>query len=739
MAHPNIGTDTPAPSSRPRNSTTPRDLPLKTATATNKSAATRLKLEADSMAMFDHPGIPKLLDQGANANGDPYIVMSTAPGESLRNRLERWKLKNRTHGDVEASQIVLGLLSAVCHIHSRGQVHRDIKDANTLFDAASDLTSVIDFGFCKPIGQSAMRDDDSFFRVGAARFSPPAKLLDPSLAVAAHDIFAVGVIAYLLSTGRYPWSVPGDRDFGALRSQMLSAPLQQIHHLNSLADVEYSRFVSKLLVIDDDLRPTAAAAVEELSSIIGTMTRSLESRSSTSIIRLTYPYVIRDQIYGDVRLTDLEFSAVNTKEMQRLRWIKQLGLTNFVYPGAEHSRLSHSIGTLQRSELMLRAVEDATGTRVDPDTRSQIRLYALTHDVSHVAAGHTVEDQLGIFERHDQNAARFDRLVESGESDLGGVLRANEIGRSVIRYLDPTGDVDRTNIIEQAVSGPLGADVLDYIDRDAYNCGLDHRVDSAIYRQLRLVSKDPMSPPRIETRIDGKYGLRVDWQYAVENLLFERYALFLKVYAHSAKIAADAMLGKALSLLKPKESDYEWMGDERILDMLMRSRRGKELVQELGQRLHNRVLPRGVLRAPVFGHGSVEDVSVNDEISRLSGLGYLDPRGRAEIERSIAKAAGINDSRVFFYCPKYPPGYKRTVLPIDPSEQVYSRSISQARAIEKRHLGLWSIWVFVNDADDDLRARVARVSEEILQSPNVIGQYRRPVLDLEYSNGNDTL
>lgn len=700
---------------------------MKTCTGKNASALARLRVEIESLRMFDHPGIPQVLDADLGGT-DPYLVMSLAPGQTLLSIVEMWNSRGRVHGDVEAAEILRGLMSAIEHVHSLEQVHRDIKEANVLYDEQSGLTSLIDFGFCKRAGDAAMRDKDSFWRAGAARFGPPSKLEDPSLAVASHDVFAAGVIGYYLLTGRHPWSVGREDGLAALKLQMRSAPLVQVHHVNPLVHIDLSRFISALLTIDDDLRPESADAVSELDAIIESLRAGSRRTGRPSSHLPSYSHVVRDQMAGDVRLTDLEYQALNTHEMQRLRWIKQLGLTNFIYPGAEHSRLAHSIGTLNKAETMLRAIEETTGSRVDPDTRSQIRLYALTHDVSHVSAGHTVEDQLGIFERHDRNLGRFQRLVNESTSELGTVLRTNEVGRSVIRYLDPDSDVDRNNIVEQSVSGSVGADVLDYIDRDAYNCGLDHRVDTALFRQLRIDSKDPSTPPQILSTISGKYGLRVDREYAIESLLYERYAMFLKVYTHSAKLAADAVLGKALTLQRPKEVDYEWLGDEGVLMWLSRSR--KDRVKDLAARLLKRNLPRGVLRSPIVPRGVDNDISVNDEIVRLQDLGYLHPEGRAEVELKIARRAKVDVERVFFYCPKSPPGYKRAEFRIAEQGDVYSRAISKAHVISRRHLDLWEIWVFVSDADDDLRMRVAKAAEEVINRQNLISQYRRPTLDL---------
>lgn len=451
---------------------------LKAATTASESARLRLRVEHEALKVFDHPGIPRVLDTGEE-DGTPYFVMTLAPGTTLKDEVEKWGELGRVHGAREAIEVLRNFLDILAHIHDRGRVHRDVKDANVLLDGTT--VTLIDFGFCKQAGVSEIRDMDSFWRAGAARFSPLSKLNNPSLAAPNHDVYAAGVLGYRLLTGTFPWAVSAAEDLGALKRLIREGTLVFPHEINSLVPVGLSRFIAGLLSKNDLNRPTAAQAAQQL----GQISEDLRSDAYIAPWRgalTSRPHVVRDQVHGDVRLTDVEYRVLNTAEMQRLRWIKQLGLTNLVYPGAEHSRLAHSIGAVDCVERILSAIEQESGTRIDSETRHVARLYALTHDVSHIASGHTIEDELGFFERHDQNQGRYDRLL-SGDSELGKLLQTSEWGREVLRLLNPATSTDDRGVVDDMVSGVLGADVLDYIDRDSLNCGLDHRVDSAIYRQ----------------------------------------------------------------------------------------------------------------------------------------------------------------------------------------------------------------------------------------------------------------
>ena len=86
---------------------------------------------------------------------------------------------------------------------------------------------------------------------------------------------------------------------------------------------------------------------------------------------------IRDSILGDLHLTDFELKVVDTVEMQRLRRIKQLGFTNLVYPGANHTRFEHSIGTLFLANKV------GTTLELDKEVVELLRICGLLHDIGH--------------------------------------------------------------------------------------------------------------------------------------------------------------------------------------------------------------------------------------------------------------------------------------------------------------------------------------------------------------------
>jgi HD superfamily phosphohydrolase len=695
----------------------------------------RLSIEAHALKRLDHPAIPKFVAAGKLSEGTPqewpYLVMTLAKGKNLATEVKARSEAGAVHGDVEAMRVLRGLLDGLAYLHELGLVHRDIKDANIVRSPSDDVPVVIvDFGFAKEDGKSDTRLDDSFFRAGATRYSPPEKIENSGTAIASHDVFASGVIAYRLLTSQWPWSVPPTADQGEYR-RALESPAVPVRDLNSRVHARVSGFVMQLLELDDSRRMSSREALEAADELLDRLRKEGPASRERFRTRINLSEVWRDPVYGDVRMTKFEWSVLDTREMQRLRKLKQLGLTNLVFAGAEHTRLAHAIGCVHRVEQILRSIEDIEGITADPETRLIARLYALIHDVPHVAYGHTIEDELGLFERHDQNLARIDRLLLSGASELGTTLERDEIGIAVRSLFSSDATIHQRSSVIELVTGSTGADVLDYIDRDAFYCGLDERIDSAIFRQFRFEGSEEQ---RLFSLIHGKYGIRLDREHAVESVLNVRYAMYMKVYTHNRKAAASALLGKSLgAALHPPsgrpdftEADYEWMPDEIVLDRLGRSRKTAASVP--ASRLQGRHLPKAVFRGIILTDDDVTDGQFQEWHSRLKSEGVFEPAQRQRLEAELARSAGLDPSDVMLYCPPKAPGYQRirhrvaagpgAPTPINPATGPYYR-------LGVKHLRLWEAWAFSSDPDPMKCAHLAGEVSERFGLENKIALHRR--------------
>lgn len=688
---------------------------LKIAGIGNESAK-RLINEGEALKELDNSDIPKFISSGTSG-GYNYLLMSLATGRTLQSQLrEREKEGVGAHfGDITILQLVSNLLKVVMYIHSKEITHRDIKDANIMVNDSFSKITLIDFGFAKKSGSHEIRLGDSFFRAGAARFSPLAKLEDPAVAVPNHDVYAIGIIAYRMLTGQFPYEDLGASGIGGLKKIIKQSRPANPRMLNPEIRGDVSDFVELLILQDDDKRPSAEIAYKLANDLLENLSPAIGSDKIIHYTRLRMPFVTRDPIHGDVRLTVQEKRILDTPQVQRLRRFGQLGLSNLVYIGARHSRLEHSIGTVFRVEQILRGIEEVNEISIDEITRSAARIYALIHDVANIPFGHTLEDELGFFQNHENNTNRINRIVLDTDSELNKILNESGAGRQVLALFDLSSTIHARTGIKELVSGITGADVLDYINRDSHYCGLDHRIDNALFRQFHL-DKRPGDDDRVVSLLYGNHGVRIDREFAVESLLLERFAMFLKVYTHPTKNAASALLGKALAHVMFKsmgkceidEKKLEQMGDDQLIVSLSLSH--KKIVSQLAKALLMRKLPRPVFRAQLLHPDERTDDQYKVRLTKMHEFGLIDPKKRLDCEAVIAKAIGVEPDTVFIYCSSKVPGYQRMTQHVSrsPGETKTIDEVHSAfTEIRKKHLGLWELWVYTTCEDETTKRRLA--------------------------------
>jgi uncharacterized protein len=238
--------------------------------------------------------------------------------------------------------------------------------------------------------------------------------------------------------------------------------------------------------------------------------------------------IIRDPLWNNVRLDELALRLVDTAPMQRLRWVRQLGLAFLVYPGASHSRFEHALGTYHLARRALTLLEERGALeRIGRDECQIVRAAALLHDVGHYPFSHALEE---IGALHHEEVAR--PLVLEGPiaavltSELGPQAPARVI--SLIRGVSDSP-------LQRLISGSLDLDKLDYLRRDAVMCGVsygDIDVDRLL-NSLVVVSEPSSGVPTV--------GIVEKGLSALESLLFAKYQMYRNVYWHHAVRSATAM------------------------------------------------------------------------------------------------------------------------------------------------------------------------------------------------------
>jgi uncharacterized protein len=672
----------------------------------------RFENEEWALGHLDHPAFPKLVRTGKE-RGRPFIVMTFAEGRTVGDRIRENIKVGTTFSSMSVLLIAQRLLEALAYLGGQTLMHRDIKDDNVIVSASGDNVTLIDLGLCK--GPLLPAQGQTFWNAGAARFAPPAKIDNAAASTLTHDVFAVGVLCYHMLTNAYPWEVEPPASASDLKQRMLDEAPVAIQERNNKVDDRICDLVMRMIAVHDHARIRLDDALKTVVDLRVTLEKAaLPSISKGPPLRLSR--VFRDPVHGDVQMNVLEFAVMNTREMQRLRRIRQLGTTHLVYAGAEHSRLAHAVGVVHIVERILRAIEMREGFSFSDAERWTARLSALVHDVAHAPFGHTLEDELGFFARHDKNEARLDRMFGAKGAELPGILQATEVGREVIDLLTGTTR-SSSRWIQSLLSGPVGADVLDYVDRDSFHCGLDSRIDSAIYRRFALdrVSETTSEGKEIVPRLYGNHGFRLDADYAVLSVLEARYALFMKVYSHPVKTAAGAMLGKALGLASETsphlfdEASIESLGDEQLIDRLEAF--GPEETKRLVAFYRDRKLYRPAFRGEIMQDAKPTVPNYRERQAKFKRLGLFDPARRLDLEREIAAENGVDANDIILYASPKAPGAKTVSQKVERirgdmtvRDGVYARH----QDIFERHLALWSLFLFVRaDLPAEDKARLA--------------------------------
>ncbi len=440
--------------------------------------------------------------------------------------------------------------------------------------------------------------------------------------------------------------------------------------------------------------------------------------------------VIRDTVHGDVRLSADEVRLLDTRELQRLRGIHQLGLAFLVFPGARHSRFEHSIGTCHMAGRILDAVARRAGEgpcrAPSDDERRIVRAAALVHDVTHIPFGHNIEDQTGLLPRHDE-PERFREVLDPG-TELGAELQRQGLLDAVLGALG-AGPAPGAPFLAQAISDTICSDLMDYLERDAAYTGLNLRYDPRVADYFRIEA----ASGRLYVDCAKQGLLREDVVSEILRMLQARYFFSERVYYHHAKIAAGAMVARAVEILLEEgrldASELMRLGDYELLGLLQaRAPRGAagRFVGEIAARLARRRLFK---RVSVFAYDG------NESVQEALVARFFDPAGRAarrafeqDLERRFRGRFG-RDVQVVFYCP----GRRMQLKGADTLVKMpgtaalaplshFADRLPALAALERAYLRLWKAYVFTSAVEPEERRFLQGAVREAL--PEAEDAYR---------------
>lgn len=223
-------------------------------------------------------------------------------------------------------------------------------------------------------------------------------------------------------------------------------------------------------------------------------------------------------MYGFITIpSELIFTLISHPYFQRLRRIKQLGLTDFVYPGALHTRFHHALGAMHLMQVTLDHLR-AKGTEITPEEYEAALIAILLHDVGHGPFSHALEfsilqgithEELSLMIMEELNA------VHNGQLSLAIRMFTDQYER---------------RFFHQLVSSQLDIDRLDYLQRDCYFTGVSEGTIGAdrIIKMMAIV--------------DDQVVVEEKGIYSIENFLSARRLMYWQVYLHKTTVSAEKML-----------------------------------------------------------------------------------------------------------------------------------------------------------------------------------------------------
>jgi len=236
--------------------------------------------------------------------------------------------------------------------------------------------------------------------------------------------------------------------------------------------------------------------------------------------------IINDPVYGFISIPgDFVFDLIEHPWFQRLRNIKQLGLTSFVYPGANHSRFQHGLGALHLMEMAIGTLR-GKGVHISPEEEEATYVAILLHDAGHGPFSHALESSIINGITHEDISLLLMKMLNekyNGKLDLAIKIFEGNYHRKFLHDL---------------IAGQIDMDRLDYLRRDCFFTGvIEGSVGSErIIRMLNVVN---------ESLVIEEKGI-----YSLEKFLIARRLMYWQVYMHKTVLSSESLLVKILKRAK---------------------------------------------------------------------------------------------------------------------------------------------------------------------------------------------
>jgi len=285
---------------------------------------------------------------------------------------------------------------------------------------------------------------------------------------------------------------------------------------------------------------------------------------------------IKDPVHGYVNITDAEKHIIDSYPVQRLHRLKQLAGSEFVYPGANHTRFEHCVGVMHLAGKL--AENQNLSPLLSDDDVQMVRMASLLHDVGHGPFSHVFEHLLVKFlNKTHEDMTRW--LIQKSElrdiiSGLG--YNPDEVGKLAVGELRRPGKA----FLDQFIQSAVDIDKLDFVVRDTYHTGAEYGyVD--IFRLIRMLDV-----------LGENLAVDVGALSALESFVLARLESFRSIYFHRVGRAAQIMLATAMEKAKDElglvdfdsPEDYLALDDYTVWTKLKECEKSREIMKDLERR-----------------------------------------------------------------------------------------------------------------------------------------------------------
>ena len=399
--------------------------------------------------------------------------------------------------------------------------------------------------------------------------------------------------------------------------------------------------------------------------------------------------IIKDPVHGYIEVTPPALEVLDSPSLQRLRYVRQLGFSYLVYPGSNHTRFEHSLGTMYLSDIMARQL------MLNEEERELVMTAALIHDIGHGPFSHAVEPIMEEICGRTHHDASW--LLE--DHGLLEILEKNEISTKETRTILEGG-----HRLSGILHGDLDVDRMDYLLRDAHYTGVPYGTVDA----HRLIRNTTIS--------DGHIAIQEGGINAAESLLIARTLMRPSVYFHHVSRIAEMMFSAAVrehlkSCEAPDQAAFMRLDDAGALEGLLHS--DSSVVRTLAEGIYFRRLYK---RALYVGRDQVNIASLAKDTP---------PRRSHEIASRIADAAGIGCHEVLVDFPEFPHSMSIQVKVRNRNRLIGLEELSPLiTTLNETRKGQWRLGVYTLPEYVPIVGAVAR---ELLHVRPLTTQHRLPV------------